>query len=73
MTTTLLSSFNQALPDITAQMFGKQRQREGKAHVSGSNTENCTPPTSAFEIPVSHWTEQADQLCLMDQNHRFKL
>ena len=70
--TTLLGSFNQALPDITPQIFGKQR--EGKsAHVSGTNTYNCTPPSSAFGIPVEHWIEKADQLCLVDQNHRSKL
>lgn len=65
--TTLFSSFSQALPDISQNMIGIQRDRgrtEGRTHISGSNTANCEPPASALGIPVSHWTEKADTLCL---------
>lgn len=70
--TTLLSSFNQALPDIAQQLVNQMTQAP-RAHVSGSNTENCNPPVSAFEIPVAHWLEKADDLCLFIPGHRTNL
>lgn len=68
--TNLLSSFNAALPDISRQMLTKSRRG---AHISGTNAANCSPPISAFEIPVEHWLEKAEDLCLQIQPYRTNL
>lgn len=75
--TTLLRAFSVALPDFSQKMIGKQRvgkntegkntesrRTERRQHTSGSNTQRCEPPASAIKIPVEHWIERANTLCL---------
>ncbi|KAK2609500.1 hypothetical protein N8I77_002997 [Diaporthe amygdali] len=70
--TNLFSSFDQALPDIETHLV-KPAPTESGVSESGSNTRRCEPPISAFSIPVEHWHEKAEDLCLRDQNRRNRL
>lgn len=70
--TTLLSSFDQPLPDVTPQHFSLTEAAR-RAHISGSNTANCEPPISAFQIPVDFWLGKADKLCLSNASHQLHL
>lgn len=63
--TNLFSSFGQALPDIETHLV-RPAPTESSVSESGSNTRRCEPPISALNIPVTHWHEKAEDLCLLD-------
>ncbi|POS73591.1 hypothetical protein DHEL01_v208009 [Diaporthe helianthi] len=67
--TNLFSSFGQALPDIETHLV-RPAPTESSVSESGSNTRRCEPPISALNIPVTHWHEKAEDLCLLDQTRR---
>lgn len=70
--TNLFSSFDRALPDIETHLV-MPAAKQSVVSESGSNTRRCEPPISAFNIPVEHWHEKAEDLCLRDQNRRSRL
>lgn len=68
----LFESFGKELPDKSQQII-EPTPSQLHAHVSGSNTMNCNPPTSGFEIPVQHWLDKAEDLCLRIPQYRTNL